>query len=416
MRKCFFWIIVILAATPAIAQYNFYLYEKTDKFNLGPWLRYNKADGGFTGVTTQYFFSRDFYLSGRGGYAFSGKYPRYAVEVKKIFPSGNNEYILSIDYHNLTFSKDQSIIPDIQNSLGALLFRSDFYDHYESRGGLFRFGKNWSGTVKVNLFAGMEQYENLRNRTKKSFFDWGGDKRNGKKIFAPSPPVAEGDDYFAGIDYEIDFRPSPLAFVSAWYFKGKLQSSRLVKKVFDGDFSYHRADVTFKRYQKLFARHKLVVGLRLASHQGKTTFESDTTGVISPQDQFLFDAGGISTLRGYRYREFQNGNRLVLLNVDYAFNSSFLPKTPLTKIWGIGWIFKNFDLIFFTDAGYVWLNQDNRSLLNFDGIKLKDFKANAGTGLAMSDWIRFDFAWALKSGIATKRGDWQFNFRIVQKL
>ena len=60
--------------------------------------------------------------------------------------------------------------------------------------------------------------------------------------------------------------------------------------------------------------------------------------------QFLFDLGGFSTLRGYGFKEF-SGDRMVLLNAEYWMDS------------GARWLGqrRGFHVGVFADAGVAWM-------------------------------------------------------------
>ena len=410
-------LILLLSASQLYSQQSrFTIFEKSDKFNITPWLRYNKGEGLFTGIFSQYFFNENLFTEGKAGYAFAGKFPRYSVALQKTFQSDNNEFSIRSDYYDLTMTNDENVLPDWQNSLNALLFKLDYFNFYRARGTTLTFGQNWDGTYKVDLFAGMRNFYSMENKAEASLFDLGSESINGKKVFAPNPPVAHGRDYYTGVNYDIDFRPSPVAFVNAWQFKGRYENSKILHTVTKSDFSYQRAYLEFDRYQRLFTKQKMLMTLKLASYQGKTQFKADTTGTLLPQDQFLYDMGGYGSLRGYSYREFQDGNRMMLFSWDYFFNGSFLPKTFLTKIWGLGNIFKMADLMLFADAGYVWSVDQNKPLTGIGDIGLRDMRADAGFGLAFTEWIHCAAAFPLRKGIESKRGDYAIYLRFTPKF
>lgn len=416
LQKSFLLTFILWSPSLYSQQSRFYIYEKNDKFNVAPWLRYNKAEGLFTGVSSRFFFNENFFADAQGGYAFAGKFPRYAAGIQKTFLSENNEFSLRAEYYDRTTTNDRYVLPDWQNSITALLFKLDYFNFYRTRGAAFTFGQNWNGIYKINLFAVMQNYYSLRNRAEFSVFSGGGDKVNGQKEFAPNPRVAEGRDYFIGADYDIDFRPSPTAFVNAWHLRGRYENASLLHDLIKSDFSYQRIYLEFNRYQRLFKLQKLLFSLKLATHQGKNQFKADSTGLSLPQDQFLYDLGGYGSLRGYTYREFQNGNRMAIFSWDYFFNGAFLPKTFLTKIWGLGNVFKKADLMLFADAGYVWTVNRKKTVINFGPIGINDIRADAGFGLAFTEWIRFEAAFPLRKGIESKPGDYTIYLRFNPKF
>jgi outer membrane protein assembly factor BamA len=410
MKFAAFIILILFSCAPAAAQYRFYLYEKADRFNLAPWLKYNKADGPFLGLAANYYFSEHLTLHARGGYATAGRYPRYEGTLHRNFERGNHEYTVSVSGFHRTQTNDMHVIREWQNSVSALFFKNDYYNFFEARGGELKIGALFNGIYRFAVFSALQRYRSLENHTDFSLLNWGAETIDGKKRFAPNPTVSEGDDYTVGLEYEIDYRPSPLAFVSAWYFRGRYVNATLLHGPASSDFSYHRVELTFKRYQKAFARQRMVVSLEVGSFEGRTSAGA------SPADQFLFDQGGYATLRGYDYREFANGNRMVRLSADYLFNGSFLPRTPLARIWGLKAIFSKFDLLLFADGGNVWREKEDAPFAGFGGTRLRDFKADAGAGLALADWVRLECAWPLKTGLSTRHHRPTVYLRLAQKL
>lgn len=409
MRIGIFFVILSAVGSMVRGQTEFHLYEGHG-FQLSPWVRYNKADGLLTGMIARWEITDpDFYMTGRGGYAIGGKYARYAGGITKLFPSGNNEFSLTVDYHDLTRTSDRRVLSDFQNSLGALLFRSDFYNYYRATGGQLRIGHNWGDVVQITLVGAFDRYRSLRNSVKASLLDWGGDGSN--KRFEQSPAVAEGHDRWTGLEFHYDPRPSRLAPIAAWTADIRYTNSEIVKD----DFSYQRVALDLKRYQTLPGRTYGVVAVHAASYDGETTFRDDQ-GVELPADQFLYDLGGLGSLRGYDYREFRDGNRMILARLDFLGNGSLLPRTPLKRWWGVGWIFKNFDLTMFADAGAVWTRPEKSHLVDFGGLKSRMIRADAGLGLAMKNIVRIDFAWAVKTGVVSERGDFEVTFQLVYDL
>lgn len=402
---------LILFSPPVFGQYRFYIYEKTDRVGVTPWVRYTKIDGVFGGLSGYVRPFGSLVVSGKAGYGFAGRDARFQVAAQQSFSAGNHEFAMAVDYADLAVTHDTLVIRDWQNSLAALTIHQDYYNYYRVRGFHVRCSANLDGTYRFFLTGGAPRYSSLTNATRFALSDWKAVTVNGKKTFAPNPAVTEGRDYYVGLAYEVDFRPSPNAFVSAWYLQGSYTNSRWLHKSMHSDFSYHHANLVFKRYQKLYSRQRLAVTLRILSYQGST---SDSSGAAS--DQFLFDMGGYGTLRGYGYRELQNGNRSVLVSADYLFNGSFLPKTFLARTWGLKAIFKNFDLILFADAGHVWSLSEDRSFLDFSGVKPARWRVDAGLGLAMSDWIRVECALPLKDSPGSRAGNPIFYLKIAQRL
>ena len=246
-QKLFLLTFILWVPSLLSQQSRFYIYEKSDMFNVAPWFRYNKAEGLFAGVTSQFFFNEDFFAEAKAGYAVAGKFPRYNAGIQKTFLSDNNEFFIRADYYDLTETNDQYVLPDWQNSITALLFKLDYLNYYRARGPVLTFGQNWSGSYKTEIYGGLRDFYGLDNKAKLSLFDQGGEQINGKRRFAPNPRVAEGRDYYFGINYDIDFRPSPTAFVNAWQLKGRYENSKLLHTLTNSDFSYQHIFLEFHR-------------------------------------------------------------------------------------------------------------------------------------------------------------------------
>ena len=407
-------LLLFLSAEISIAQVSFHVYQHDDKFALDPWFRYNKAEGIFSGLAGYYFANEDLTFSGRLGYGWSSEKIRYRFGAKQVLPAGNNEYIMEAAYFLTTSSSDAHILPDWQNSVTALFFKADFYNHYELHGGHLQLGKNWGDTYQILVQLGLERYGNSRNKIGFSLFDWLGDKQGGRRKFLQSPAVAKGSDYYFQLSYHLDTRPSPLVFLNGWTLEASYRNSDLLKDVTSSDFSYERLKLNVKRFQQTWGRQRFSVGLSLASHKGATTFTSDS--LVMAADQFLFDIGGLNTLRGYRYREFTDGNRVALFQLDYYFNGDFLPRTPLRGLWGLGWIFRSFDLVLFSDLGMLQSVSNSKTPIYFKSPESDDVMVNVGLGLALRTFVRIDFAVPLKDGLKSRRGDLQMSLRIQQSL
>ncbi|MCB0832738.1 MAG: BamA/TamA family outer membrane protein [Bacteroidetes bacterium] len=402
----------IVLSGVSVGQVHFYLYKSGDTFKLNPWLRYTSVEGAFGGLSAQYAFTDNFQLKADAGYAVAGKFPRYRVRLDKSFAVENNEWVLSAEYHRLTDTPDHGVLPDWQNSFSALLFRRDFYQHYEVHGAEAELGHIWEGIFAFKLFGGVRDFNSMSTVANFSLLGWAGDRLAVKSRFPFNPRVVEGRDYYGGVRFSADSRPSPLAPVSAWMIDGQYTNSSLLHRQIDSDLSYQHLIVRITRQQMVFKTQRMMTTVMVGSFQGER-FSRDSTAMA---EQFLFDGGGYGSLRGYSYREFANQNRMALLKWDYSLNGAFLPKTFLRKVWGLGLFFSAFDLAFFADAGYYWTAGENRFLVSPSNLELKSLRADAGVALSAKDWIRFEFAFPLRKGITTQPGSWSFYVVLRQNL
>jgi len=157
------------------------------------------------------------------------------------------------------------------------------------------------------------------------------------------------------------------------------------------DLDFERYILDIRRYQPFGWDESLNIRLRAGT----------ATGTLPPM--YWFDLGGISTLRGYDFKEF-TGDRMVLGNVEYKLNTG-------RDNW---FILDGFDIILFADAGYAWFanndtpNQMSRWPLDkefvnqsrdtfpedtFESLKWQNLKTDIGIALASNDGdFRINFA------------------------
>ncbi len=350
-------------------------------------MRYNSVEGPFTGLKTQIFISSTWILEGQAGYALSGKFPRYEGKIAKKYLTEENEFSFFGEYFLRTETGDKRNLPDWQNSVLTLLFDQDYYRHYKLQGERIGINSVWWGVYTTEMSIARKEYGSLRALDIPSL-------KNRKNAFNPS--IAEGLEYAVNLAVMMDPRPSPRAFVNAWYFSGDYENSRIFKSI--SDFSNQKIDATIRRFQEVFSGQRMVISLRGGLFVGQ---RADSRGFI--YEPFLFDAGGIGSIRGYSYGEFSNGKRLVTGSVDYSFNKRLLPRTTLTKIWGIGRLFSIADLTLGADGGNVW---------GGNLTKASNFKSSAGAGLSFGDVARIEYFWALSNTTQTRRGDGTVYVRI----
>ena len=125
-----------------------------------------------------------------------------------------------------------------------------------------------------------------------------------------------------------------------------------------------------------------------------------TDGILP--SQYLYDLGGISTIRGYDYKVF-TGDRTMWFNAEYWFDND---------LWHNQWPMEMFSIGAFSDAGSAWFSQAPATLIagqaGSGGIQTKlDIRPNAGLGVKIAG-LRACFATQLDS----PNKDWQVSFRI----
>ncbi|MDE2999166.1 MAG: hypothetical protein OXU79_08845 [Gemmatimonadota bacterium] len=345
--------------------------SRFEKLYRGARLRYNRVEGPFLGYRLS--ASRKDWprikAFAEGGYGFASRAARWEAGV---------EYrSRKISFNAAVFDRSETpergIVGTTENSLLSLLFKWDYRDYFRAKNG-FEAKFSLRSKRTLSLFIGLTAYgcEPLPVRTAWSVFF-----RN--RPFRNNPPARPGDVGLLHAGVTVDTRVGSPLFRNAWF--GSLRYERGFR-----EFPFHGLTLEGKRYQKArFGRQGLIVRARLNTRQSAAT-------------QFLFGLGGAGTLRGYDIKEFR-ANRLVLVNVEYAFRGDVLPRIPVSG-------FHLLNLTVFADAGWTRLMPESARLFaGFGEPDLASFRTSTGLGIALPRQLlrlnvarrldRSDDAWSL---------------------
>ncbi len=320
---------------------------------------YNRVDGLFLGgeLARQYddSFAPNIDFFGSGGYAFAAK--RWQYQAGSEFYAGNFvRFILGGELHDRTESQDAWIIPEEENSFAAAFINEDFRDYYRREGYSLFAGQHIGRALKWSAEYRRDDHLALSNETDWSLFV-------NKKRFRANPAIDAGKmiSYVGQITFDTrNHRHHP---DRGWFVSIAGERSR---PAFESEFDFDRLIVDVRRYQPFGYGKNLDLRLRAGTGRG-----------ILPR-QYLFDLGGISTLRGYGFKEF-TGDRLVLANAEYRLNSGV---SRLRHIPVIG----EFNLILFADTGLAWFADDNTAPENsFDSLTWSKLKTDVGLALTDRD-------------------------------
>lgn len=363
----------------------------------GLYADYNRVDGLTLGLKfpqNNWWDERRkrFAVLGKIGYSFVRDHIQYRVGLER-WIGRDFRFALGGQVHDLTDTQDRWIISDTENGLAAALIREDFRDYYRRKGYGVYGTQNIGRHVQFKAEYSEDEISDLQQKAKWSLF-------GGKKQFRANPAALPFDyalnagshtmDLNQVMTYSmtIDTRDHQEDPRRGWFVQGSLEQGQVSH---GRDFDYSRAIVDLRRYQPLGWGENLSLRLRAGS----------ASGMLLPM--YWFDLGGISTLRGYRFKSL-TGDRMVLANIEYRINT-----------FGSDWfLLDDFDLVLFMDSGTAWFNQENarstyehwpmdesadQSLQNqslddgFDTLTWKKLKTNVGLGLASRDGdFRIDFA------------------------
>ena len=163
-----------------------------------------------------------------------------------------------------------------------------------------------------------------------------------------------------------------------------------------GDFTFDRLVVDFRRYQPTGFGEGLDFRLRVGTSHGMLPWQRS------------YHLGGISTLRGFPYKLFPagrmnpGGNRMLLAQLEYRMGTRDFPADL--------WIFDNFNIILFADAGWVgYTSERDHFLKGFKQLSWSTLKTDVGIAFAnRSGNVRFQIARRLDTG----KDPYVFLFRI----
>ena len=345
--------------------------SRFEKLYRGARLGYNRVEGAYLGyrLSVRHKDRPRLTVFAESGYGTASGSVRWEAGVDYVGPVNS----VNVAVFDRSDTPDRGIVGATENSLLSVLFKWDHRDYYRAKNG-FEANVTLMRKRRLSVVGGLTAYrcEPLPVRTAWSLFFPG-------RTFRVNPPAQRGDVgmLYAGVVVDTRVR-SPL-FRNAWY--ARIHVERGFR-----DFAFHGITLEGKRYQKAkFGRQGLIARARLSARE-------------STAPQFLFGLGGIGTLRGYDIKEF-SANRLILINLEYAFRGDVLPKIPVRG-------FRLLNLSVFTDAGWAAMAPDATLLIKgFGDLDLASFKTSTGFGIALPRQLirlnvarrldRIDAAWDL---------------------
>lgn len=331
-----------------------------------PEVHYNRVDGLFLqfGVDTRLRSPSKLRLSAWCGYAFKGKAWRYEIELGKWVDLGPVRLEVGVRNYDLTFTEDEWLMPTYENSAAAFFFREDFRDYYRRTGTSFHLSNMLYEQLSLEVAYFLDDHESLKRKTNWSVF--GGDKK-----FRENPPV---DDRGALRSMEVrigyDTRDDLMEPSSGFFIEASLEKAG---DALGGKYDFRRFLLDFRRYLRLSAFENIDLRLRLGTGSGDLPV------------QRAFDLGGIGSLRGYKFKEFKDCDRMLLGNIEYRIQFSRLAPD----------IMEDYQIVPFYDFGLVWSSNDKSSLsAGFDQLKWDGVKSSVGIGLSMGagDELRLNLA------------------------
>lgn len=358
-------------------------------------VRYNRVEGMFFGLEVPKEIRGRvpvFNIYGFGGYAFKQAKWQYKIGLSRwLFNPTNYRFELGGDAHDYISTRDQWLISPHENSLAAFFLHDDYMDFYRIKGFQLYMSQNFTVYFKAKLAYKFDEYISVEKKADWSLF-------GGSKKFAENPPIDAGKMRSVYGELYLDTRNDPALPTRGWYI---LLSGESSTKKIGSDFSFNQYIFELRRYQRLSRFERLDIRLKAGTGTGRLPVQKS------------FEFGGLSTMRGYYYKEFRSNDRafgydrMLLANLEYNISP---------RILHIGLPFFN-DLryVFFFDAGNAWRRADvsdkDTWQAGFSHLSWNDIKSDFG--IAVTSWsgrVRFSVARRTDTG----QNPYRFAFRLVK--
>ncbi len=350
--------------------------------------KYNRVEGIFLGLQVPKKMVPEvghFSFYGFLGYGFESAKWRFQVGLDRWFIDPLDYRLeLGFEIHDLTDTKDLWRIPYFENTLAALFLREDFMDYFRRQGYSVHVSQNLTPYLRATVEYRNDDYETMPVGTNWSFF-------GGRKKFRPAlvldPALQNMRSVYAELYF--DTRDDISFTTTGWYAR---LSAEITSDQLGGDYRFERYLAEVRHFLPVSTGENLNIRVMAGTSEGNLPVQKD------------FELGGISTLRGFRYKELV-GNSFLLVNLEYRIHSKILgSEIPVFGDW--------FSLVLFGDIGDAWpapghYRWDERLKM----VTWKHLKSDVGIAIAHPEGhYRLNIARRVDSG----GHDFVVTFRITQ--
>ena len=345
-------------------------------------LRYNRVQGLFFGLAAPKNIAgkyNKFTVHGFLGYGFQEKRWNYEIGIDRwFFNQRDYRFEIGASAYDMTDTRDNWMITPDENSLAAFFLHKDFQDFYRRYGYDFHASQNLSIFLQGKIGYRNDSYEIVDKNTNWSLF-------RGGRNFNENPIVEEGNMRSIYGEIYYDSRNNKKNPNRGWYAKlsGETSNSGL-----NSDFSFNQYILEVRTYQKTGRYERIDARFKIGTGDGELPVQKG------------FELGGISTLRGFGFKQFRSDidtlalfhigyDRMLLGNIEYNVD----PKIFSTGIPLIDEI----QYIFFFDFGIVWTSFDvtnkDKYYNGFSHLKWNDINSDFGIAFSSRDGnMRINFA------------------------
>jgi hypothetical protein len=284
------------------------------RLRLLPAFRYNRVDGATPGAGAAFRNERDVAPLVYAMVSYATGRDRFLGAAGFEAPIGDPARLRAgADAYRRTATEDAWIVGELENTLFALVARTDYRDHYEATGVAGRV--IWEPGKDAALEAGVRIQNEASLPTRVRFSVFGKDDR-----FRANPPIEPGDEGLLSVSARI----GPARFPprgGAWGTLGYERAGGFLER----DFDYGRLRASARVLHRFTPRQAV---------RGRALAGSTREGRLPLQK--LWHVGGIGTLRGHDYKAF-TGDQFFLVNAEYLVRvrKNLFPFAFVD--WGAAW-------------------------------------------------------------------------------
>ncbi len=313
---------------------------------LKPIAEFDRVHGLSLGVRPEIeskFWGANTYFGIR--YGFSSKIWNYQFGIgKSIFQ--NNKTTFGLNVYKLTDTNDSDLISDNEHFWAEFLLGEAYRDFYQREGFEISINQKTPFVAQFGLKYRDDEYLSLKKTEDWSILNRSYDekyKNIGYKIKRNNPSILEGR--MKSVIAECNFDTRDKRQTDGWY---TTLSAEYAGEWLGGDYDFKIYQANIRRYTRLSGNQFLLFRIKAGIADRK--LETD-----HPKRFYL---GGIGTLRGFWYKEFE-GDKMALINTEYWIR---------TGAFGLG-------IGVFMDSGYAW-KYDQK-------MKVSDLRTDIGIGFAL---------------------------------
>jgi len=308
-------------------------------------------------------------------YGFSSKIWNYQFGVEKTFFL-NNKFSAGAEIHKITDTNDREIISDTEHVVAEFLLGEAYRDFYQREGYELSVGQSLGTFLNFGVRYRDDEYSSLEKNSDWSILNrsYRDEFKDTEKYKPENPPIDEGRMKSAIAELNFDTRNSKNDATNGVYSTFSIERAG-EELGGDYDFTFYQANI--RSYSRLSGNQHIFLRVKAATSDRE----------LSSNHPRKIRIGGIGTLRGYSFKEFE-GDKMALINAEYW----------LTGGHGI------FGIFFFVDSGYAWKYNEE--------MRVSDMKTNVGIGMALGSLSSGGLIVNIALPVEEKERESVFSFRL----